>query len=100
MPNITSKNAYTGESVILSAQGCTDGFYVWHKNTTKLFNDSVITKEIGRGNSVSVTDGGNKVYYTARCQFQDCLGNASNRLIIEFSNTIVAPRVGSKIQLT
>ncbi len=90
-PHISWKYACSGESVLMSAEGCS-GNYVWYKNELILGEVSK-TEEIHRGSSVEVTAGGDNVFYTARCQFADCLGNESNRLQIAYLAKIDTPEV-------
>lgn len=90
-PNVTWKYACDGESVIMSAEGCT-GSYVWYKHELVLGQVSK-TEEINRGSSVVVSSGGNNVFYTARCQFLDCLGDESNRLQLAYLTKIDTPEI-------
>jgi gliding motility-associated-like protein len=91
-PSITWKYSCNGESVIMKADGCTAGTYVWYKHKL-LLGEVSTTEEIKRGTSVEVTEGGNNVFYTARCQFLECLGNESNRLQLAFITKIDGPTV-------
>jgi gliding motility-associated-like protein len=91
-PSITWKYGCGGESVIIKADGCTAGTYVWYKHKL-LLGEVSTTEEIRRGTSVEVTEGGNNIFYTARCQFLECLGNESNRLQLAFIAEIDEPTV-------
>lgn len=91
-PTVAWKYGCNGETVIMTADGCTAGTYVWYKHKL-LLGEVSTTEEINRGSSVEVTDGGNDFFYTARCQFQECLGNESNRLQLAFITQIDAPIV-------
>lgn len=91
-PTVSWKYGCDGESVVMTADGCTAGTYVWYKHKL-LLGEVSTTEEINRGSSVEVTDGGNDYFYTARCQFLECLGNESNRLLLAFITKIDAPTV-------
>ncbi len=99
IPQITWKYACSGENVILKAAGCTAGEYVWYKNP-QLHDGNYHSAEIGRGNLTEINVGGDDMYYTARCQFIECLGDESNRLMIDFSNKIVAPEALSRAYIS
>lgn len=95
-PQVSWRYGCIGENVIMKANGCTAGVYVWYKHT--LFNGNITrSEEIGRGSSVEVNAGGEEVFYTARCLFQECLGDESNRLFINFSNKIATPNVTKEL---
>lgn len=95
-PEVSWRYGCTGENVIMTANGCTAGVYVWYKHT--LFAGNVTrSQEIGQGASVEVSEGGESIFYTARCLFQDCLGDESNRLFIDFSNKINTPTVQKEL---
>ncbi len=91
-PEVAIKYACTGETVLLKAAGCTAGEYVWYKNESNR-NKGFQSTEIGRGNEQIVTAGGDDIYYTARCFFSQCLGDESNRLVIDYNTKIDAPQV-------
>lgn len=98
-PTISWRYACNGETAVLKADGCTAGTYVWYKNTS-ILGSVTKNEEIGRGNEVLVSVGGNDVYYTARCQFSDCLGNESNRLQIAFVSKLEKPTVLKELVLS
>lgn len=95
VPDVTWKYGCNGENIVMKAEGCS-GNYVWYKNTLILGKVSK-TEEIKRGNSVEVAKGGGDIFYTARCQFADCLGNESNRLQLAFVDKIEPPTVTSVV---
>ena len=95
-PTISWRYGCENENVVMTANGCTAGVYVWYQHT--LYQNNIVrSDEIGRGNSVEVNKGGESIFYTARCQFQDCLGDESNRLFIGFTKNINAPTVSKEL---
>lgn len=98
-PVITIKSACLGESLLLKAGGCTQGEYIWYKNEILDKNEGFIAKEIGRGYEMSINDGGDQVFYTARCYFNQCLGNESNRMYVFFDESLPSIALPRKVFL-
>lgn len=92
-PVITQRYGCKGEPVLMKASGCTAGVYVWYKNTLSANGDVIRSEELAKGNSVEVSEGGTSIYYTAKCLFQACLGDESNRIELAYITDIAAPTV-------